>query len=54
MALRIPISRVLSTTVTNIMLVIPIPPTNKEIAATAPNKTVKTLLLEAAVVSNEA
>ena len=53
-ALRIPISLVRSTTVTNIIFVIPMPPTNSEMAATAPSRTVKTLLFEAEVVNSEA
>ncbi len=40
-ALRMPISRVRSVTVTSMMFMTPIPPTSSEIAATAPSKTVK-------------
>ena len=39
-ALRMPISRIRSVTVTSMMLVTPIPPTSSEIAATAPSSTV--------------
>ena len=40
MALRMPISRVRSVTVTNMMFMTPMPPTSSEIAATAPSSTV--------------
>jgi hypothetical protein len=39
-AFLIPISRVRSVTVTNMMFMTPIPPTSSEIAATAPSRTV--------------
>lgn len=39
-AFRKPISRVRSLTETNMMFMIPIPPTNNEMAATMPNKSV--------------
>ena len=42
MALRMPISRVRSVTVTSMMFMTPMPPTSSEIAATAPSSTVKT------------
>ncbi len=42
MALRSPISLVRSVTVVNIIFIIPIPPTNKEIPATEANKVVNT------------
>ena len=42
-ALRMPISRVRSVTVTSMMFITPIPPTSSEIAATAPSSVVKTL-----------
>ena len=42
-ALRMPISRVRSVTVTSMMLVMPMPPTSSEIAATAPSSTVNVL-----------
>jgi len=51
-ALRIPISRVRSITVTNMMLVIPIPPTSNEIPATVPSSTVNTDELDEDVASN--
>ena len=44
MALRIPISRVRSVTVTSMMFMTPMPPTSNEIAATAPSSTVKVSL----------
>ena len=40
MALRIPISRVRSVTLTSMMFMIPIPPTRSEMPATAPRKRV--------------
>ena len=40
MALRMPISRVRSVTVTNMMFMTPMPPTSSEIAATAPSSSV--------------
>ena len=42
MALRMPISRVRSVTVTSMMFMIPMPPTSREMAATAPSSTVST------------
>ncbi len=45
MALRMPISRVRSVTVTNMMFMTPMPPTSREMAATAPSSTVKTSLV---------
>ena len=39
-ALRMPISRVRSVTVTNMMFMTPIPPTKSEIPATAPSSSV--------------
>ena len=47
-ALRIPISRVRSVTVTSMMFMTPMPPTSREIAATAPSSTVNVLLDEVA------
>ena len=41
-ALRMPISRVRSVTETSMMFITPIPPTSREIAATAPSRVVKT------------
>ena len=41
-ALRMPISRVRSVTVTSMMFITPMPPTSSEIAATAPSSTVNT------------
>ena len=41
-ALRMPISRVRSVTLTSMMFITPIPPTSSEIAATAPSSVVKT------------
>ena len=49
-----PISRVRSVTVTNMMFITPIPPTSNEIAATAPSNTVNTLFVEFAVESSVA
>src|SRR5579863_5865775 len=49
MALRMPISRVRSVTVTSMMLVMPMPPTSSEIAATAPSSTVNVCAVEVAV-----
>ena len=43
MALRMPISRVRSVTVTSMMFMTPMPPTSSEIAATAPSSTVNVL-----------
>ena len=53
-ALRIPISRVRSVTVTSMMFITPIPPTRSEIAATAASNTVNTWLLDALVWSSDA
>ncbi len=47
MALRMPISRVRSVTVTSMMFMIPMPPTSRLMAATAPSSTVKVSLLAA-------
>ncbi len=44
-ALRIPISRVRSVTVTSMMFMTPMPPTSNEIAATAPSSVVNTSLV---------
>ena len=41
MALRTPISRVRSVTVTSMMFMTPMPPTRSEMAATMPSSTVK-------------
>ena len=46
MALRMPISRVRSVTVTSMMFMIPMPPTSREMAATAPSRTVKVWLVD--------
>ena len=43
-ALRMPISRVRSVTVTSMMFITPIPPTSSEIAATTPSRTVSVSL----------
>ena len=51
-ALRIPISRVRSVTVTSMMFITPIPPTSSEIAATAPSSVVNVLDVDCAVVSS--
>ncbi len=53
MALRMPISRVRSVTVTSMMFMTPMPPTSSEMAATAPSSTVKVLVDEVAAVRNE-
>ena len=53
-ALRMPISRVRSVTVTSMMFMTPIPPTSREIAATAASSTVKTWLVDADVCSSDA
>ena len=52
-ALRIPISRVRSVTLTSMMFMTPIPPTSSEIAATSPSSVVNTLLVELEVSSSE-
>jgi hypothetical protein len=44
-ALRMPISRVRSVTLTSMMFITPMPPTSSEIAATAPSSVVKTCVL---------
>ena len=49
MALRMPISLVRSVTVTSMMLVMPMPPTSREMAATAPSRTVKMPTVELTV-----
>ena len=46
MALRMPISRVRSVTVTSMMFMTPIPPTSSEIAATAPSSTVNVCVVD--------
>jgi hypothetical protein len=51
MALRIPISRVRSVTLTNMMFMTPMPPTRREIAATAPRRKVRVLVVDVAVES---
>ena len=53
-ALRMPISRVRSVTVTSMMFMTPMPPTSSEIAATAPSSTVNVRLLALVVCSSEA
>ncbi len=40
-ALRMPISRVRSVTLTSMMFMTPMPPTSREIAATTPSRTVR-------------
>ena len=52
-ALRMPISRVRSVTLTSMMFITPIPPTSSEIAATSPSSVVNTLLVELDVSSSE-
>ena len=52
-ALRMPISRVRSVTVTSMMFITPIPPTSSEIAATAASNTVNVRLLLETVCSND-
>ena len=52
-ALRMPISRVRSVTLTSMMFITPMPPTSSEIAATSPSSVVKTLLVELDVDSSE-
>ena len=49
MALRMPISRVRSVTVTSMMFMTPMPPTSSEIAATAPSSIVNVLVARLAV-----
>ena len=44
-ALRMPISRVRSVTLTSMMFITPIPPTSSEIAATSPSSVVNTLVV---------
>ena len=46
MAFRRPISLVRSETVTNMMFIMPIPPTTKEMAAIPANPTVRVLIIE--------
>ena len=53
-ALRMPISRVRSVTVTSMMFITPIPPTRSEIAATAPSRVVNTSLVLLDVASSDA
>ena len=52
-ALRMPISRVRSVTLTSMMFITPMPPTSSEIAATSPSSVVNTLLVELEVSSSE-
>jgi hypothetical protein len=52
-ALRMPISRVRSVTLTSMMFITPIPPTSSEIAATSPSSVVNTPLVELEVSSSE-
>ena len=52
-ALRMPISRVRSVTLTSMMFITPMPPTSSEIAATSPSSVVKTLLVELEVSSSD-
>ena len=52
-ALRIPISRVRSVTVTSMMFMTPIPPTSRLIAATAPSSTVNVLVVLVAVATSD-
>ncbi len=47
-ALRIPISRVRSVTVTSMMFMIPIPPTTREMPAIAPSTRVSAVAIELA------
>ena len=51
-ALRMPISRVRSVTVTSMMFMIPMPPTISEIAAIPPNNTARTDVTEFIVLSS--
>ena len=53
-ALRMPISRVRSVTVTSMMFITPMPPTSSEIAATAASSTVKVCVFELVAVSSDA
>ena len=53
-AFRIPISRVRSVTVTSMMFITPIPPTNREIAATVASSTVNVCVVELLVWSSDA
>ena len=53
-ALRMPISRVRSVTVTSMMFMTPIPPTSSEIAATVASRTLKTRLVAFVVSSSDA
>ena len=48
-ALRRPISRVRSVTTTNMMFMIPIPPTSREMPPIPPRKRVRTPVIEVAV-----
>ena len=54
MALRMPISRVRSVTVTSMMFITPIPPTSNEIAAIAPSSSVKMPVIDDAASMNDA
>ncbi len=49
MALRMPISRVRSVTLTSMMFITPMPPTSSEIPATAPKRKVRVLVVDVAV-----
>ena len=49
MALRMPISRVRSVTVTSMMFMMPMPPTSREMPAIAPRKTTKVLVVSCSV-----
>ena len=53
-ALRMPISRVRSVTVTSMMFITPMPPTSSEIAATVASSTVKTWFVAFVVESSDA
>ena len=53
-ALRMPISRVRSVTVTSMMFMTPIPPTSSEIAATAPSSSVNVPVTVLTVVQDRA
>ena len=52
-ALRMPISRVRSVTVTSMMFMTPMPPTSRLIAATAPSRIVSVCVDEVAVATIE-
>ena len=53
-AMRIPISRVRSTTLTSMMFMTPMPPTSSEIAATVPSSKVKVSWVSMAAWRNDA